>query len=81
MVKGGKLPAIVNGGKENSEPQTIPSQKKRKTSKKEHNLSKNILKNQPNWFYFIQRSGIYNISKLKIRIFVIIIFIILPNKL
>ncbi|CAB5394938.1 unnamed protein product [Rhizophagus irregularis] len=40
-----KLPAIVNGGKENSDPQTIPSRKKRKTSKKEHNLSKNVLKN------------------------------------
>jgi hypothetical protein len=43
-----KLPVIVNVGKENSDPQTIPSQKKRKTSKKEHNLSKNVLKNQLN---------------------------------
>lgn len=37
-----------NSGKENLDPQAIPSRKKRKTSKKEHNLSKNILKNQMN---------------------------------
>ena len=34
--------------KENSDPQTVPSQKKRKIRKKEHNLSKNVLKNQMN---------------------------------
>ena len=31
-----KLPGAVNGGKENSDPQSIPSRKKRKTDKKEH---------------------------------------------
>ena len=45
---GRRLPGIVNSGKENSDPQAIPSRKKRKTSKKEHNLSKNVLKNQLN---------------------------------
>ncbi|RGB43005.1 hypothetical protein C1646_750389 [Rhizophagus diaphanus] len=35
-------------GKENLDPQIIPNRKKRKTGKKEHNLSKNILRNQPN---------------------------------
>ena len=43
-----KLPGDVNGGKENSDPQRIPSRKKRKTGKKEHNLSKNVLNNQLN---------------------------------
>ena len=42
-----KLSAIVEGDKENSDPQIIPSRKKQK-SKKEHNLSKNILRNQLN---------------------------------
>ncbi|PKY55713.1 hypothetical protein RhiirA4_475356 [Rhizophagus irregularis] len=42
-----KLSAIVEGEKENSDPQTIQSRKKRK-GKKEHNLSKNILRNQLN---------------------------------
>ena len=42
-----KLPVSVKE-KENSDPQLIPSRKKRKTSKKEHKLSKNVLKNQPN---------------------------------
>ena len=46
---GRRLPGIINSGKENSDPQAIPSRKKRKTSKKEHNLSKNVLKNQLNW--------------------------------
>ncbi len=41
-----KLPTIKN--KENLDPQTIPNQKSRKAGKKEHNLSKNIGKNQPN---------------------------------
>lgn len=45
-----KLPAKISGGggKENSDSQTIPSRKKRKTGKKEHNLSKNISKNRLN---------------------------------
>jgi hypothetical protein len=42
-----KLSAIVKGEKKNSNPQTIPSRKKWK-GKKEHNLSKNILRNQLN---------------------------------
>ena len=41
-----KLPTIKN--KKNLDPQTISSQKTRKVSKKKHNLSKNIGKNQPN---------------------------------
>ncbi|PKY53879.1 hypothetical protein RhiirA4_426357 [Rhizophagus irregularis] len=43
-----KLPASGGGGKENSDPQAIPSRKKRKTGKKEHNLSKNISRNRLN---------------------------------
>lgn len=42
-----KLPASIKE-KENSDPQFIPCRKKRRTSKKEHKLSKNVLKNQPN---------------------------------
>ncbi|CAB5365354.1 unnamed protein product [Rhizophagus irregularis] len=42
-----KLPNIIKD-KENLDPQNIPSCKTRKASKKEHNLSKNVLKNQPN---------------------------------
>ena len=42
-----KLPANIKE-KENSDPQVIPYRKKRTTSKKEHKLSKNVLKNQPN---------------------------------
>ena len=34
--------------KKNSDPQVIPYQKKRRISKKEHKLSKNVLKNQLN---------------------------------
>ncbi|RGB36821.1 hypothetical protein C1646_666701 [Rhizophagus diaphanus] len=48
MEEGGvkqRLPIPTNEGKENLDPHAIPAQKKRKTSKKEHNLSKNILKN------------------------------------
>ena len=41
-----KLPTIKN--KENLDPQTIPNRKTRKAGKKEHNLSKNIGKNQLN---------------------------------
>jgi hypothetical protein len=43
-----RLPIPTNEGKENLDPHAIPARKKRKTSKKEHNLSKNILKNRPN---------------------------------
>lgn len=42
-----KLPSITKD-KENLDPQNIPSRKTRKAGKKEHNLSKNILKNKPN---------------------------------
>ena len=42
------LGCAVNGGKENSDPQSIPSRKKRKAGKKEHKLSKNVLNNQLN---------------------------------
>jgi hypothetical protein len=50
-----KLSAKISEGKEkeNSDPQTISSWKKRKTGKKEHNLSKNISKNWLNWIHFI----------------------------
>lgn len=41
-----KLPTIKD--KENSDPQIVPSRKKRKIDKKEHNLSKNIGKNRLN---------------------------------
>jgi hypothetical protein len=43
-----KLSAITSKDKENSDPHVISSHKKRKTGKKEHNLSKNVLKNQLN---------------------------------
>ena len=43
-----KLPVNVNEGKENLDPQVIPARKKKKTGKKAHDLSKNILKSQPN---------------------------------
>ena len=43
-----RLPVSNNKGKENTDPMAIPVRKKRKTGKKEHNLSKNVLKNQPN---------------------------------
>ncbi|CAB5362409.1 unnamed protein product [Rhizophagus irregularis] len=43
-----KLPASIIKDKENLDPQAIPSRKTKQASKKEHNLSKNILKNQPN---------------------------------
>src|ERR1051325_370618 len=43
-----KLPSIIKEDKENLDPQIIPNQKRKKTGKKEHNLNKNILKNQPN---------------------------------
>ena len=46
---GGKrrLPT-VSEGKENLDPKTIPARKKKKTAKKNHNLSMHIAKNQPN---------------------------------
>ncbi|CAG8563303.1 887_t:CDS:2 [Cetraspora pellucida] len=40
-----KLPILKNKEKENLDPQAIPACKKRKISKKEHNLSKNIFGN------------------------------------
>jgi len=43
-----KLPASIIKDKENLDPQVIPSRKTRQAGKKEHNLSKNVLKNQPN---------------------------------
>ena len=43
-----RLPAPTSEEKENLDPQTIPARKKRKTTKKEHNLCKNILNNRPN---------------------------------
>ena len=43
-----KLPATTNKGKENSDPQTIPARKKKKTGKKKQNLSENVSKNQLN---------------------------------
>jgi hypothetical protein len=43
-----RLPVNVNKGKENFDPQVIPARKKRKTGKKTHDLSKNVLKDQPN---------------------------------
>jgi hypothetical protein len=43
-----KLAGTISSGKENLDPQVIPARKKRKTGKKDHNLSKNVLKNQPN---------------------------------
>jgi hypothetical protein len=43
-----RLPTSNNKGIENLDPMTIPSHKKKKTCKKEHNLSKNILNNQQN---------------------------------
>ena len=42
-----KLPSIIKD-KENLDPQIIPSRKKKKAGKKEHNLNKNVLNNQPN---------------------------------
>jgi tRNA U34 5-carboxymethylaminomethyl modifying enzyme MnmG/GidA len=43
-----RLPAPTSEEKKNLDPQTIPARKKRKTTKKEHNLCKNILNNHPN---------------------------------
>jgi hypothetical protein len=43
-----RLPVSNYKGKENSDPMAIPVRKKRKTGKKEHNLSKNVLNNRPN---------------------------------
>ena len=41
-----KISAVKN--KENQDPHLVPSRKTRKAGKKEHNLSKNVGKNQPN---------------------------------
>ena len=43
-----KLPVTNNNRKENLDLMAIPARKKRKTNKKEHNLSKNVLNNQQN---------------------------------
>ena len=43
-----RVPAPTNENKENSDPNLIPARKKRKAGKKDHNLSMNILNNQPN---------------------------------
>jgi hypothetical protein len=42
-----RLPSIIKD-KENLDPQVIPSRKRKQTGKKEHNLSKNVSKNQLN---------------------------------
>jgi len=42
-----KLPSIIHD-KENLDPQTIPERKRKSAARKGHNLSKNILNNQPN---------------------------------
>ncbi len=42
-----KLPSIIKD-KENLDPKVIPDRKRKKAGKKEHNLNKNVLKNQPN---------------------------------
>ena len=43
-----RLPATVNTGKENFDPQVIPARKKKKTGKKSHDLNKNVLESQLN---------------------------------
>jgi len=43
-----KISATIREGKENIDPQIIPTRKKKKTGKKEHNLSAHIAKNQTN---------------------------------
>ena len=43
-----KLPNIICEEKENFDPHVIPARKKKTTAKKGHNLSMNIVKNQPN---------------------------------
>ena len=43
-----RLPVSTNENKENLDPHIIPARKKRKVGKKDHNLSKNVLNNQPN---------------------------------
>jgi len=49
MEGSGRKRKLFNiNNKENLDPQTIPSRKIRKAGKKEHSLSKNIEKNQPN---------------------------------
>jgi hypothetical protein len=42
------LSVSTNEDKENFDLHVIPAQKKRKTGKKDHNLSKNVLNNRPN---------------------------------
>ena len=43
-----KISATIREGKENIDPQIIPTQKKKKTGKKEHNLSAHIAENRTN---------------------------------
>jgi hypothetical protein len=43
-----RLHIPTNKGKENLDPQIIPARKKKKLGKKDHNLSKHIMKNQLN---------------------------------
>lgn len=43
-----RVPIPTNENKENLDPRFIPARKKRKASKKDHSLSKNVLNNQPN---------------------------------
>jgi hypothetical protein len=43
-----KISATIREGKENIDPQVIPTRKKRKTGKKEHNLSAHIAENRIN---------------------------------
>lgn len=43
-----KISATLREGKENIDPQIIPTRKKRKTGKKEHNLSAHIAENRTN---------------------------------
>ncbi len=40
-----RLYVFTNEGKENLNPKIIPTQKKKKMGKKDHNLSKHIMKN------------------------------------
>ena len=49
-----RLNVPTNEGKENLDPQIIPAWKKKKMGKKDYNLSKHIMKNQPNWRYVLK---------------------------
>ena len=43
-----KISVTIYEGKENIDPQIIPTRKKKKTGKKEHNLSAHIAENRTN---------------------------------